>query len=302
MRRVPRRLRVGDRVALVAPSGPPPLEQLDAGTAVLAGWGLDVEPLVPGRHPRLPYLVDDDIARAKRLQQAWCDPEVAAVICVRGGYGAIRVLDLLDRAALAAAPPKVFAGSSDITALHTDLGPLCDLVTLFSPLVASERFVRDAAAQEHFRAALFDPPAEIVAGPAAGTVHGGLATGVTVGGTLSLLAAGLGAPSTPPPPDGAIVLLEDITELPYRIDGLLTQLLRAGWFDRAAGIVCGSWHRCGDPEQVQDVLIDRLAPLGIPFVTEFGFGHCVDQRTMPLGATMTLDADARLLRWSGLGW
>ncbi|MGI5130630.1 S66 peptidase family protein [Pseudonocardia sp. CA-107938] len=297
MRRLPPRLRAGDRVVLVAPAGPPPLDLLDEGTAVLRGWGLDVETLVPGRHPRLPYLVDDDVARAKHLQQAWCDPDVAAVLCVRGGYGVLRMLDLLDRPALAAAPPKVFAGSSDITALHTELGPLCDLVTLFAPLIASEGFVRHPVAQEHLRAALFDPPTDIAAGPAAETVRGGRVTGVTVGGTLSLLAAGLGAPTTPPPPDGAIVLLEDITELPYRIDGLLTQLLRAGWFDRAAGIVCGSWYRCGDPQQVHDVLVDRLGPLGVPFVTEFGFGHCADQRTIPLGATMTLDADARLLRW-----
>jgi len=145
MRRLPPRLRTGDRVVLVAPAGPPPLEQLDAGTAILAGWGLDVEPLLPGRHPRLPYLVDDDIARAKQLQQAWCDPGVAAVICVRGGYGCLRTLDLLDRAALAAAPPKLFTGSSDITVLHAELGPLCDVVTLFAPLIASEGFVRDAA-------------------------------------------------------------------------------------------------------------------------------------------------------------
>jgi len=209
--------------------------------------------------------------------------EVAAVICVRGGYGCLRMLDLLDRDALAAAPPKVFAGSSDVTALHTELGPLCDLVTLFAPLIASERFVRDAAAQEHFRAALFDPPPTSWAARQRARARWP-GHRVTVGGTLSLLAAGLGAPTTPPPPDGAIVLLEDITELPYRIDGLLTQLLRAGWFDHAAGVVCGSWHRCGDPQEVHDVLVDRLAPLGIPFVTEFGFGHCADQRTIPLGA------------------
>jgi muramoyltetrapeptide carboxypeptidase len=99
----------------------------------------------------------------------------------------------------------------------------------------------------------------------------------------------------PPPPDGAIVLLEDVTEAPYRIDRCLTQLLRAGWFDRAAGVVLGSWQDCGPPEEVLDVLADRLVPLGVPVVADFGFGHCPGQLTVPLGAEVELDADALTL-------
>lgn len=92
----------------------------------------------------------------------------------------------------------------------------------------------------------------------------------------------------------AIVLLEDVGEEPYRIDQFLTHLLRR-WFDRAAGIVLGSWYRCGDSERLHDVLVDRLDPLGLPMVAEFGFGHCPVQLTMSLGATVELDADARTL-------
>jgi muramoyltetrapeptide carboxypeptidase len=100
----------------------------------------------------------------------------------------------------------------------------------------------------------------------------------------------------PPPPDGAIVLLEDVTEAPYRIDRLLTQLLRAGWFDRVAGIALGSWKECGPPEEMRDIVLDRLGGLGVPLVEELGFGHCRGQLTLPLAALVELDADAATLR------
>lgn len=296
MRRRPPPLRPGDRVACVAPAGPVPALLATAGVSVLTDWDLDWSGLDRVGPVALPYLAADDATRARAFQRAWCDPDVRAVFCMRGGYGTQRMLDLLDWDALAAAAPTLLVGSSDVTALHTELGARCDVVTLFAPMLATEAFVEQPKAREHLRAALFDPPAVIGAGPGAATVQGGTARGVTVGGTLSLLVTGLGVPSTPPPPDGAIVLLEDVTEEPYHIDQFLTQLLRAGWFDRAAGIVCGSWHRCGDPERVHEVLLDRLEPLGLPFVTEFGFGHCADQLTVPLGETLTLDAAARVLR------
>jgi muramoyltetrapeptide carboxypeptidase len=143
---------------------------------------------------------------------------------------------------------------------------------------------------------LFDPPTELKGGPRARALVGGRATGVSTGGTLSLLAAALGARGVPPPPDGAIALLEDVTEEPYRIDRLLTQLLRAGWFDRVAGIALGSWQECGPPEEVRDVVLDRLGGLGVPVVEELGFGHCPGQLTVPLGAQVELDADAATLR------
>jgi muramoyltetrapeptide carboxypeptidase len=290
----PRPLRPGDRVAVVLPAGPPPSHLLTAGLDQLRSWGLRVDPVVSGRHPRLPYLAADDATRAAQLQTAWCDPDVAAVLCGRGGYGALRILDLLDWDALATAPPRLFAGASDITALHAVLGPRCGVVTWFGAMVATEA-VHDPQAMEHLRRALFDPQPVLHGGPEAWTVVGGRATGTTAGGTLSLVVSTLGVHAVPPPPHGAIVLLEDVSEAPYRIDHFLTHLLRAGWFDEVAGIVLGSWQDCGPPEDVLEVLVDRLIPLGVPTVAEFGFGHCPGQLTVPLGAEVELDADAATL-------
>ncbi|HYH32261.1 MAG TPA: LD-carboxypeptidase [Pseudonocardia sp.] len=290
----PPALRAGDRVAVVLPAGPPSPGLLATGLDVLRSWGLRVDPVEAGRHPRLPYLAADDAVRAARLQEAWCDPDVAAVLCGRGGYGTLRVLDLVDWDAMAAVPPKPFVGSSDVTALHAVLGPRCGVVTLFGAMVATAA-ITDPAAQDHLRRALFDPRAALPAALGARTLVGGRATGPTVGGTLSLVVSTLGVDAVPPPPDGAIALLEDVGEAPYRLDRLLTHLLRARWFDRIAGIALGSWKACGPPEEVHEVLLDRLAPLGVPTAAGFGFGHCPGQLTVPLGAEVVLDAEAASL-------
>ncbi|TDV43646.1 S66 peptidase family protein [Actinophytocola oryzae] len=289
----PARLRVGSKVALVSPAGPVAEPMLRRGVGILESWGLVVEvgEHVLDRHPTLPYLAGLDTHRAADLQKAWCDPTVDAVVCVRGGYGTMRMVDLLDWDAMAEAGPKVFAGSSDITTLHEEIGSRLNQVTLFSPLVGGELSF-DVGGQKHFRQTLFEPESELMlTGPSATSMGDGVATGMLVGGNLSLLASGVGAPDAFVPPDGSLVLLEDVTEDPYRIDRMVTQLLRSGWFTGAAGIVLGSWTGCGPPDAVRDVVTDLLVGLGVPMVWELGFGHCPDQLTMPLGAEATLDAD-----------
>ncbi|MFC5288406.1 LD-carboxypeptidase [Actinokineospora guangxiensis] len=292
----PPRLREGDTVAIVSPAGPVDPDQLADGVAELKSWGLDVRvgEHALDRHPRLPYLAGRDADRASDLQNAWCDPTVDAVLCARGGYGAQRVLDLLDWQALAEAGPKVLAGSSDITALHSAFGSALDLVTLFAPMIAGNLF--DTGARDHLRATLFEPDTvTVLSGPKVATAEHGTAEGVLCGGTLSLLAADVGSLDAAPPPDGSILLLEDIAEAPYRVDRMLTQLLRAGWFTGVAGIALGSWSGCGTPEQIYDVVADLLGGLGVPMVWELGFGHCPDQLTVPLGAHARLDADDGVL-------
>nr|WP_218922151.1 LD-carboxypeptidase [Kibdelosporangium phytohabitans] len=283
----PARLRPGSHVALVAPSGPVSPAMLAAGIRHLESWGLRVEvgKHVTGRHPRLPYLAGTDSDRAADLQQAWCDPRVDAVFCVRGGYGALRMVDLLDWDAMAAARPKVFAGSSDITVLHEAFLQHLDVATLFAPMVGTDAFVNDDDAREHFRRTLFEPEAvRVLTGPDTATMVHGTARGVVVGGNASLL--GFAAP-----PQDAILLLEDVTEDTYRLDRIFTALLRQGWFTGVNGIALGSWTDCGSPEVVEAVLHDLVGSLGIPTVWELGFGHCRAQLTVPLGVRAELNAD-----------
>ncbi|QOV41372.1 LD-carboxypeptidase [Streptomyces ferrugineus] len=293
----PPRLAPGARVAVVAPSGPVPQERLEAGLDVLRGWDLDpvAAPHVLDRHREFGYLAGADADRAADLQSAWCDPSVDAVLCARGGYGAQRMVDLLDWEAMRAAGPKVFVGFSDITVLHEAFATRLGLVTLHGPAAAGVDFVKNVRAQEHLKATLFEPETVRVI-PAGGTAMvPGRVRGVTLGGCLSMLTSDLGTPHARAGARGGLLLIEDVGEQPYRIDRMLTQLLRTGWLDGVAGIGLGSWASCGPYDVVRAVLVDRLGGLGVPVVAEFGFGHCEGALTMPFGVRAELDADAREL-------
>jgi len=283
-------------VVVVAPAGPISPERLDAGCAILSGWGLDVvkAPHVTDVHERFDYLAGTDADRAADLQAAWLDPSVSGVLCARGGYGVQRMVDHLDWDAMRAAAPKVLSGYSDITALHEAFSTQLGIVTLHAPMVAAGSFLEEGHSTEMFRATLFDPESALtLTSPTAETLVPGTARGVTVGGCLSLLAADVGSATARPGARGAIVVLEDLEEDLYRLDRMLTQLLRSGWFDGVSGIALGSWVDCEDG--VRELALDRLGGLGVPMVWELGVGHCPITLTVPLGVPATLDADAATL-------
>ncbi|WP_153037208.1 LD-carboxypeptidase [Amycolatopsis sp. YIM 10] len=291
----PPRLRPGDHVALVSPAGPVPDELLDTAHRTLKSWGLEVHegPHARGVHPSVPYLSAPDAERAADFTQAWLDPEIRAVFAARGGYGSMRILDLIDWPALRQAEPKILTGSSDITALHEAVGVHLGQTTLFAPMVGSTLLT--PAAADHLHRCLFHPGTALdLARPGAEALVPGRADGVLIGGNASLLVSSIGAPEHRQA-TGAIALLEDITESTYRLDRILTQLLRSGWFDGVHGIVLGSWKDCGPPEDVKALMLDRLGPLGVPVLWEAGIGHVPDSPTVPFGVPARLDADAGTL-------
>jgi muramoyltetrapeptide carboxypeptidase len=216
---------------------------------------------------------------------------VRAVICARGGYGATRLLDLLDWPAMAAARPKILLGSSDITALHQAFATRLGVASCFGPMPASAILGDPGGPEEgslaHLRASLFesempDPvTGEVVIAP-------GHAEGPLTGGNLALLAALCGTPYAMRA-QGHIVLLEDVGEEPYRVDRMLTQLLQTGCLTGALGIVLGSWVDCGE---VMPVLVDRLAPLGVPMIAGVPIGHGTPQYTAWMGADAVIDTES----------
>lgn len=298
--RRPRRLGPGDRVAVIAPSGPLEPERLDRGCAVLAGLGLDV---VVGAHARdvAGHLAGSDADRAADLQSAWLDARVRAVVCARGGYGAVRLLDLLDWDAMRAAAsgpngPPVFVGASDVTSLHLAIARHLGVATLFGPMAAAQILAGERpepATLAHLATTLTDPGgAQVLGGGGVRVLEPGtsgpLVRGVGTGGTLALLAAAVGTPEAPRLA-GGVLFLEDVGEPPYRIDRMLTQLIRAGSLDGVCAVVAGDWDRCGPVAAIDAVLRERLGPLGVPILAGLEFGHGPVQLTVPLGAAMTVD-------------
>ncbi|HYW33211.1 MAG TPA: LD-carboxypeptidase [Gemmatimonas sp.] len=288
----------GARVALVSPAGPlagrHELEHAMANATAM-GWAP-----VAGTHAlsRDGYFAGDDAARAHDLLEALTDPTIAGIWCLRGGYGAARLLPSIS-VELVRAHPKTLIGYSDITALHA-LWQRAGLVSYHGPTAR-------AALTDFTRASLVEtmgnvPRASVHAltMPDATTLRTGAATGRLAGGNLALVASLCG---TPWAIDfrGAIVVLEDIGEATYRLDRMLLQLWLAGAFDGCAGLLLGQFTNCTSESDdgartISAVMTEFASRAGVPAVLGAPVGHVADQWTLPLGAVATLDATTRTLR------
>ncbi|WP_040159107.1 S66 peptidase family protein [Nigerium massiliense] len=284
----------GDRVALLSASGPPSGRQLDRAEELIRDWGLVPVryPSATARHPLHDYLAGSDAQRARDVEDAWCDPSINAVFCVRGGYGSVRVLDLLDADRMRAATPKPLFGSSDVTALHEWLREQIGVCTWHTPMIATGDLLDDPVAIVNLRQAVFEPwEGRRYVRPGAEVWVPGTAAGRLIGGNLSLLAMTTGARGRPALDNsGCLALIEDVTEDTYKFDGYFQTLLRSGWFDGLAGIVLGSWRDCR-PDEVRALAGELLIPLGVPLVWEFGFGHDRESMCLPLGVNALLSAE-----------
>ena len=283
---------------LVSPSGPTRPERVARGVELLTGWGLRPV-LAPNAYARRGYLAGDDALRAADLNAAFADPSIRGVLCTRGGYGAQRMVDAIDMAAVRR-DPKVVAGFSDITALQLALWRGARLATLHGPGAAwrDERTPLRSAESLHAALTTTEPVVvERLAGEETAPVRvPGTATGTLLGGNLCLIVSSL---CTPDMPDltGAILLIEDVSEPPYKVDRMLTQLRRAGVLDGIAGVAVGQFTECADnwPVGIADVITERLADLGVPVLGGLPIGHGAGQLTVPVGVPATLDADVGTL-------
>lgn len=254
---------------------------------MLASWGYDVRigRHVLGRHDHLPYLSAPDQTRADDLVAAWCDPTIDAVWAARGGYGAQRMVDLVDVHRLRAAGPKPFVGFSDVTTLHGRIGWELDQVTVHGPVVGSLVQLDDPETAGSLRRLLEEPPLSGVVLVTGRTAVPGDAAGRLWGGNLSLLAADVG--TVPAPTDPVIMVVEEVGESGYRIDRLLTQLLRAGWLDTVAGVALGDLGQPAD--LLEQIALERLRRLRIPVLAGVPVGHGDRNLALPLGAQVRLE-------------
>ena len=299
----PKALRPGDTLGLIAPSGGlKDPGQLWEAVAMLGRLGFKSKPGAACRSAH-GYLAGADAGRAADLNGMFADPDVAGILCLKGGYGAMRILDAVDYE-LAARQPKVLVGYSDITALHIALNQRAGLPTFHGPMALSAALLEaDPASTQGWLAALTgaapgrleNPPGC----PPLRSLAGGVARGPLAGGNLSVIAATMG---TPYELDvrGKLLFLEDIDERPYKVDRMLTQLRLAGKFRECAGILLGDWNNCvPDPGErsleLLEVFQEVLLPAGKPILAGLQAGHCQPALTFPLGVEAVLDAEAGTL-------
>jgi muramoyltetrapeptide carboxypeptidase len=285
-------------VGLVAPSCRASDDELREGIAALEGAGFRVKPGARCFADR-PHTAAEDVARAEELSAAFADPEVDAVLCVRGGYGVARLLDYLDLGAMAGWT-KPFAGFSDLTTLHGILARYAPLVPrAYAPMAASAMIrTRSPRSEQLHRFLRREPLGNILAGlpPEEARVlcHGKVEAPVT-GGCLCLVVATLGTPYELDA-RGKILVLEDIDEESRRVDRYLTQLHHAGKLRDAVGVVAGSTF-CRPEEESpmatqEEILRRYFEPLNVPVLLDVPVGHVSELLTVPLGTPAFLDTDA----------
>ena len=301
----PRVLKPGDTVALITPStyiADPDRLELARRTVEFLGLKYKVGRAVGRRDG---YLGGSIKERVADLHSAFEDPDVKAVFCARGGYGAAMLLDSIDFG-LIRKHPKIFTGYSDITALHLGIHQASGLVTFHGPTTLSNF---NDYTLEHFRRAVFETkPLGRLANPVEPrsirprhrirTIRPGTATGPLIGGNLSLISTTLGTPWEIQT-KGKILFIEDVDEQPYSMDRMLTHLRLAGKFRDIAGLIIGECANCVPRDfkpsfestfSLGEVLDNVLGDLKVPVAHGLTFGHTDDQLTLPIGITATFDA------------
>lgn len=289
-------LRPGGCLGLIAPAGPAEFDHAAAHAWARAhGFRLKI---YPGVSESVGYLAGKDAVRLADLHAAFADPEIATILCVRGGYGSPRLLDQIDYA-LIASNPKPFVGYSDLTALHQALWLETRGITFHGPMMRPDLLTPRLAPTETSLLQMLR--GELGEGDCIHhpldwpltTLHPGVAEGRLMGGNLTMIGASLGTP-WPIDTDDAVLFIEDVNEPLFRIDRTLNQLRLAGKFNGLRGVLLGDVAKV-EPGPLFDLIKATFADLGIPLLAGWRSGHCNPNLTLPLGARVVLDADNQRL-------
>lgn len=283
---LPRPVAPGSRIAVVAPAGPFNEESFGKGIAWLSTrYEIRYRPDI---FSKAGYLAGDDARRLAELNEAITDPDIDAIVCARGGFGATRLLPGIDLEAIRAAN-KMIVGFSDISALHA-LWAQAGVRSVHAPMVAALGNASEII-REKWIAALEQPAypldwcLQAINRSSAAPVRG-----ILTGGNLAVLSALIGTPYVPPL-DGRILFIEDVGERPYRVDRLLTTMTQAGWFDRIAGLLIGAFTE-GEPGAdgvtIDEVLAGHFSDAPFPVLTGLSVGHIDGNEALPFGAEVTI--------------
>ncbi len=295
----PKRLKKGDLIGIISPaSAPDELFKIEKGVKYLEGLGYKVKvgKNVQQNHG---YLAGTDEQRIEDLHDMFKNKEVKAIVCSRGGYGTPRLLDKIDYK-LIAKNPKIFVGYSDITALQMAFLQRTGLITFSGPMLAVDLYNSISPYTEEIfwrlitsnkKLGKVEQPGDekvsaLVKGTAKGRLVGGnLATFLSIAGTTYF-----------PDIKNKILLLEEISEAPYRVDRMLSQLKLMGVFNKISGLILGAFTECVEqnPEKktlgIGEVIADYFYKLKIPVIYNFSYGHILNKITIPFGGTIRVNA------------
>jgi muramoyltetrapeptide carboxypeptidase len=296
----PRSVAPGGRIVVLSPASSARHDRITRGIEVLRGLGYDAvaSEHAWGKHP--PYFSGSTDERLADLHAAFADPNVAAIVAARGGYGSNYLLDRLDLD-LIRQHPKPFFAYSDHTAIQTWLLDQTGLVSFHGPMAAADFCLDKGVHLDSFHAAVSGGLVRVGAPQGLRTLRPGTAQGTLYGGCLSLLTASLGTKYAPQTED-KLLFLEDVGAKPYQVDRMLRQMILAGKFAGARGFVFGEMLECGsrgaDPDLLQQVILRLLEPFNVPIAMGLRSGHVSGGNvTLPFGvdAELCLESDQPLL-------
>ena len=287
----PSPLKPGDTVGIVSPAGPFDPKKFNKGKTVLEtmGFRLCYDEKIFQKNG---FLAGTDTQRAEQVNRLFADPSVQAIICARGGYGSMRILPLLDFKAIQT-HPKIFLGFSDISALLAVLNERCGMVTFHGPMVTTLATATEKTIRGMKTALTSDGPFELIPNDEK-VIKPGVCSGVLAGGNLTTLCHLVGTPYHSNF-KGKILFLEDVGEMTYRIDRMLTQMKLAGCFDGVAGLILGAFEKCGQLKEIIEIFDNIFHDMDIPIMAGFGIGHGKTNLTVPIGRDATLDTEKKRL-------
>ncbi len=288
----PRQLRQGEEIGVIEPAGHVLDTELKAVIKLLETFGHSVV-LAPHLYDKQGYMAGDDEARLEDIHAMFNNNRVRAIFCARGGYGTLRILDRIDYSILRK-NPKILVGYSDITALLLAIYKKTGLVTFHGPVI-KEFTKRTIGNLESFLNLVSSNgllELELAGGRC---LKSGRATGVLLGGNLSLICHLVGS-TFMPSLKGAILFIEEKGEDLYRIDRMLTHLRLSGILEELGGLVAGSFQDCGDRASIDRLLLDTVSELNIPLVTGLPVGHGLINVSLPIGLQAAIDADKMTLQ------
>jgi muramoyltetrapeptide carboxypeptidase len=289
----PESLSPGDTVGIVAPASPFDPEKLEIGVRLIREMGFRVK--VPDPIPApAGYLSAPDDFRARQLNQCFADKEIKAIVCTRGGYGSIRILNLLDYR-LIRNNPKILVGYSDITVLLTALYCKCGFSVFHGPMAAGLGDVDEDSRNGLYKILTFRDALEYPLKDSS-ILSSGKAEGPVAGGNLTSLCHLTGTPYMMNFA-GHILFLEDRGEALYRIDRMLMHLKLAGSLSGIQGLILGSFQECGDYAGIVNLVLDIFKEENFPILAGFGAGHGGRNLAFPMGMSAILDCDSGFLRF-----
>jgi len=294
----PEKLERGDTIGIAAPASPFDLRKFNRGIDVLESMGFNVY-IPEGIFNRNGYLAGTDVQRASVLNNLFSKKNIKAIVCVRGGFGSLKILSSLDYENILN-NPKIFVGYSDVTALLSALFKKCRLISFHGPMATELGSASQRTINSMFSALTSRSDFEIFSKKGT-SLKPGIGSGILLGGNLSTLCHLTGTPYLPDF-KGSILFIEERGEAVYRIDRMLTHMKMAGCFKGISGLVLGSFTDCGSVKEINKIITGLFENIDIPILSGFAAGHGKENITIPFGLKANLDAGGKLLsfRWPAI--